>query len=162
VAVEEKVGALLRSRGLTLVTAESCTGGLLGHRITNVSGSTDYYLGGIIAYSDDLKETLLDVAPETLQAHGAVSEETALAMARGARIRLGASLAVSITGIAGPTGGTAEKPVGLVYVGLSAAGGEEDWRRYVFDGDRLSNKERSVDVALELVRQHLQGKRENG
>ena len=160
-SVEEKVGALLRSRGLTLVTAESCTGGLLGHRITNVPGSSDYYLGGIIAYSDGLKEMLLGVAPETLLAHGAVSKETALAMAHGARTRLGAGLAVSITGIAGPTGGTAAKPVGLVYVGLSAAGGQ-DWQRYVFDGHRLGNKERSVDAALELVREHLQGKRENG
>ena len=154
--IEERVGGLLRERGLTLATAESCTGGLVGHRLTNVAGSSDYYLGGVVAYSNALKEALLGVRHETLLAHGAVSDETAREMARGARQRLGADVAVSITGIAGPTGGTEDKPVGLVYVGLSAA--DEAWcRRFVFDGDRLGNKEASADAALRIVVEYVAG-----
>lgn len=153
--IEERVGELLRRRGLMLATAESCTGGLVGHRLTNVPGSSDYYLGGVVAYSDRLKEMLLGVRPETLQSQGAVSEETAQEMACGARQRLGADLAVSITGIAGPTGGTAEKPVGLVYVGLSTAS-EERCRRFVFERDRLGNKEASVEAAMELILEALE------
>ncbi|MEJ2210244.1 MAG: CinA family protein, partial [Anaerolineae bacterium] len=154
--IEEQVGALLRERGLTMVTAESCTGGLVGHRLTNVSGSSDYYLGGVVAYSNQLKEALLGVRAETLLAHGAVSEETAREMARGARQRLGADVAVSITGIAGPTGGTEDKPVGLVYVGLSAA--DAEWcRRFVFEQDRLGNKQASAEAALGLVVEYVTG-----
>lgn len=154
--IEEQVGMLLRERGLALATAESCTGGLVGHRLTNVSGSSDYYLGGVVAYSNPLKEALLAVKPETLLAHGAVSEETAREMARGARHRLGADVAVSITGIAGPTGGTEEKPVGLVYIGLSAE--HTEWcRRFVFQGDRLANKEASAEAALKLVVEYMAG-----
>ena len=152
--IEEQVGALLRQHSLTLVTAESCTGGLVGHWLTNVAGSSDYYLGGVVVYSNAMKEALLGVRPETLLAHGAVSEETAREMARGARQRLGADVAVSITGIAGPTGGTEDKPVGLVYVGLSTA--DVEWcRRFVFEGDRLGNKEASAQAALELVAEYM-------
>lgn len=155
-SIEERVGALLRERGLTLATAESCTGGLVGHRLTNVVGSSDYYLGGVVVYSNALKEALLGVRHETLLAHGAVSEETAREMARGARQWLGADVAISITGIAGPTGGTADKPVGLVYVGLSATD-EERCRRFVFGGDRLGNKEASAQAALALVAEYAAG-----
>jgi PncC family amidohydrolase len=154
--IEQEIGSLLRERGLTLGTAESCTGGLVGHRITNVPGSSDYYLGGFITYSNEVKEQFLGVRHETLLAHGAVSEETAREMARGARQRLGASMAVAVTGIAGPGGGTAEKPVGLVYIALSAPGAET-CRRYVFDGDRQDNKQRSSEAALRLVLDYLQG-----
>jgi nicotinamide-nucleotide amidase len=154
--IEERVGVLLRQRGMTLVTAESCTGGLVGHRLTNVPGSSDYYLGGVVAYSNSMKEALLGVRAETLMAHGAVSEETAREMARGARQRLGADVAVSITGIAGPTGGTVEKPVGLVYVALSAE--DEEWcQRHVFEQGRLGNKEAAADSALRLVVAYVEG-----
>ena len=114
--LEEQVGELLSQRGWTLAVAESCTGGLLGHRITNVSGSSAYFEGGIISYSNEAKEAVLAVPREILIEHGAVSRETALAMARGARRVLGTDLAVSVTGIAGPGGATAEKPVGLAYI----------------------------------------------
>lgn len=153
--IEEQVGDLMRQRGLTLATAESCTGGLLSHRLTNVSGSSGYFLGGVVAYSNRLKETLLNVAPETLRAHGAVSGETAREMARGARQCLEADVAISITGIAGPTGGTVEKPVGLIYVGLSSAG-EERCRRFLFTQDRLGNKQEAVEAAMWLVIESLQ------
>lgn len=153
--IEEQVGELMRQRGLTLATAESCTGGLLSHRLTNVSGSSGYFLGGVVAYSDRLKETLLDVAPETLRAHGAVSEETAREMARGARQSLGADVAISITGIAGPTGGTAKKPVGLMYVGLSSPG-KERCRRILLEQDRLGNKQQAVEAAMRLLIDSLQ------
>ena len=111
---------LCRERGLTLATAESCTGGLVAARLTSVPGSSDVFLGGVVAYANEVKEAELDVPAEVLAEHGAVSAETAAAMARGARERLGADVAVAVTGIAGPGGGTPEKPVGLVY--LHAAG----------------------------------------
>lgn len=153
---EEEIGALLVTRGLTLVTAESCTGGLVAHRITDVPGSSAYFLGGFVAYANEAKEEILGVRHETLLAHGAVSEETALEMARGARLRLGADLGISTTGIAGPAGGTPDKPVGLVYVGLSAPGVELcQW--YVWQGDRLANKEQSAEAALRLLLSYLQG-----
>jgi PncC family amidohydrolase len=153
--VEAEIGALLEAQGLTLATAESCTGGLVAHRITNIPGSSAYFRGGIVAYANEIKEGLLGVDPETLIAYGAVSEQTALEMAQGARRCLGTSLAVSITGIAGPSGGTLEKPVGLVYIGLSAADAEI-CQRHIWDGDRLANKERSAEAALALVLGYLQ------
>ena len=158
-AIEVEIGALLSDRGLTLSTAESCTGGLLAHRITSVSGSSAYYLGGFVTYANEAKEALLGVKRETLLAHGAVSEETALEMARGARERLGADLGISTTGIAGPTGGTSEKPVGLVYIALSAAGAGH-CERHVWQEDRAANNEQSADAALRLVRIYLQGGRQ--
>ena len=151
---EEEIGALLVTRGLTLVTAESCTGGLVAHRITDVPGSSAYFLGGFVAYANEAKEGVLGVRHETLLTHGAVSEETALEMARGARQRLGAGLGISTTGIAGPTGGTPDKPVGLVYVALSASG-VELCQRYVWQGDRLANKEQSAEAALQLLLSYL-------
>ena len=152
--IEKRGGALLANRGLTLVTAESCTGGLLAHHITNVSGSSAYYLGGIVAYANKVKEESLGVRHETLLVHGAVSEEAAREMASGARQRMGADVALSITGIAGPTGGTPEKPVGLVYVALSAPD-VETCRRHVWQGDRLANKQQSAEAALELLLAYL-------
>ena len=153
---EEQIGALLVTRGLTLVTAESCTGGLVAHRITDVPGSSAYFLGGFVAYANEAKEEILGVRHETLVAHGAVSEETALEMARGARRRLGADLGMSTTGIAGPTGGTPDKPVGLVFVALSAPE-VETCQRNVWQGDRLANKEESAEAALQLLLSYLQG-----
>ncbi len=150
------VGRLLDVRGLTLATAESCTGGLVGHRITNVPGSSGYYRGSITAYADDVKEALLRVTGKTLAEHGAVSEQTAREMAEGVRKVVRANLGVSVTGIAGPTGGTPEKPIGLVYVALAASDGE--WvERYIFEGDRWENKARSAEAALDLVRRYLEG-----
>jgi nicotinamide-nucleotide amidase len=157
-AIESEIGALLLERRLTLATAESCTGGLVGHRITNVAGSSEYYLGGLVAYSYQVKEALLGVEHETLMTHGAVSEEAAREMARGARKRLGADVAVSLTGIAGPGGGTPDKPVGLVYIALSAADAEM-CERHVWQGDRLANKEQSAEAALDMILRYLMDSR---
>jgi nicotinamide-nucleotide amidase len=156
--IEQEIGALLVDQGLTLTTAESCTGGLVAHRITNVSGSSAYFLGGLVTYSNEAKESLVQVRHETLLAHGAVSEETAREMARGACQRMGADVGVAITGIAGPTGDTPDKPVGLVYIALSAPDAEI-CRRYLWHGDRLANKEQSAEAALQMVLGYLQDRR---
>ena len=152
--VEKQVGTLLRQHGLKLATAESCTGGLLAHRITNVSGSSAYYVGGLVTYADAVKEDHLGVRRQTLVDHGAVSEETAREMARGVRGRFGADVGLSVTGIAGPTGGTPEKPVGLVYVALSAPDAEI-CRRHVWQGSRQENKEQSAGAVLQLLLEYL-------
>ena len=152
--LEAVVGDRLRRAGLTLALAESCTGGLVAHRITNIAGSSDYFLGGVVAYANAAKQTILGVSPDTLRRHGAVSEETALEMARGARRLLGADAALAITGIAGPGGGSSDKPVGLVYVALSTADAER-CRRFVWAGDRLTNKQLSADAALRLLLEYL-------
>jgi nicotinamide-nucleotide amidase len=152
---EVEIGVLLEAQGLSLVTAESCTGGLVAHRITNVPGSSVYYLGGFVAYANEAKEELLGVRHETILTHGGVSDETALEMARGARQRMGADLGISTTGIAGPTGGTPVKPVGLVYVALSAPD-VELCRCHVWQGDRLANKEQSAQAYLQLLLSYLQ------
>jgi PncC family amidohydrolase len=153
--LEVIVGRLLDARGLTLAVAESCTGGLVGHRITNVPGSSDYYRGSITAYADGVKEALLRVPGKTLVEHGAVSEQTAREMAEGVRKVVGADLGVSVTGIAGPTGGTPKKSVGLVFVALAAPDGV--WvDRHVFEGDRWENKARSAEATLDLVRRYLE------
>ncbi|MGD1992620.1 MAG: CinA family protein [Anaerolineae bacterium] len=155
-ALEVRVGRKLREQGLTLATAESCTGGLIGHRITEVPGSSDYYAGSIVAYSNEIKMALLNVSRDTLVEHGAVSRATALEMARGARSVLAVDLALSVTGIAGPSGGTPEKPVGLTYIGLAAPDGE--WaERHVWSGDRHTNKTRSAQAALILLQRYLDG-----
>ena len=152
---EANIGVLLAEQGLTLATAESSTGGLVAHRITSVSGSSAYYLGGFVTYANEAKEALLGVRSETLVAHGAVSEETALEMARGARERLGADVGIATTGIAGPTGGTLEKPVGLVYIALSAADAQL-CERHVWHGDRAANNEQSAQAVLRLVLGYVQ------
>jgi PncC family amidohydrolase len=138
-----------------LATAESCTGGLIADHITDTPGSSDYFLGGVVTYSNALKEALLGVRHETLVAHGAVSEPTARQMAYGARERLGADVALAVTGIAGPTGGTSEKPVGLVYLALSAPDADL-CERHIWHGDRRSNKEASAAAALSLLLRYLE------
>ena len=155
--LEEVVGQLLTKQNLTLSLAESCTGGLIGHRLTNVPGSSDYFLGGIIAYAYEAKERLLDVKHNTLYERGAVSAETALEMARGARKALGADIGLSVTGIAGPGGGLPGKPVGLVYIALSARDAEPV-ERYVWDSDREGNKALSADAALKMLEEYLSGR----
>jgi PncC family amidohydrolase len=141
-------------RGLTVATAESCTGGLVAHAITEIAGSSTYYLGGFVTYADDVKRDQLGVGIELLAAHGAVSAQVARAMAEGARARLGTDLAVAITGIAGPGGGSDEKPVGLTYVAV-ADGEGADVRRYLWPGDRSANKRDSAVAALELLLDRL-------
>jgi nicotinamide-nucleotide amidase len=148
--VEEHVLELCRLRKLTLATAESCTGGLVAARLTSVPGSSDVVAGGVVAYSDAVKRSELDVPAELLVQHGAVSAEVAEAMARGARRRLGVDVAVAVTGIAGPDGGTDEKPVGLVYLHAEGPGGGIG-REFSFPGDRASIRARSVAGALHLV-----------
>jgi nicotinamide-nucleotide amidase len=154
--LEDVVGNLLVERKLTVATAESCTAGLVSHRLTNVPGSSAYVLGGFVTYANDAKEALLGVRRETLVAHGAVSEETAGEMAEGARKRLGASLAISTTGIAGPTGGTPEKPVGTVCFGLASDAGTVT-RRYQLWGTRDWVKLLASQVALDWLRRHVLG-----
>jgi nicotinamide-nucleotide amidase len=149
--VERHVLELCRARGLSLVTAESCTGGLVAARLTSVPGSSEVVLGGVVAYANDVKERELGVPAAVLEAHGAVSAETAAAMAHGARERLGADVAVSVTGIAGPDGGTPAKPVGLVHLHAAGPDGELG-REFTFPGDRASIRARSVVMALHLVR----------
>jgi PncC family amidohydrolase len=155
--LEEVVGKLLRERGLTLAMAESCTGGLIGHRITDVPGSSEYYLGSITAYAYEAKEVLLGVRHSTLYDLGAVSPETALEMARGVRRVLHADVGMGVTGIAGPGGGTPDKPVGLVYIALAAPDG--GWvEEHVWEGDRRANKALSAEAALDLLHRYLEGK----
>lgn len=149
--LETQVGALLRSMGWTICTAESCTGGLVAHRLTNVSGSSAYVSGGVVAYSNAIKQSILHVRQGTLIAHGAVSEQTAAEMATNARTIFGTNLAISVTGIAGPDGGSKEKPVGLTYIGLAGPGDKVSVSRHVWDGDREANKNASAEAALTLV-----------
>ena len=150
----ERVGATLRARGMTLATAESCTGGLVAHLITEVPGSSDYFPGGIVTYADRVKTAMVDVQAGVLSAHGAVSAQVAVAMAEGARSRLGVDIAVAVTGIAGPDGGTEAKPVGLTYVAVADAQGD-DVRRHVWAADRSGNKRSSASSALSLVLERL-------
>jgi nicotinamide-nucleotide amidase len=154
-SMEIVVGELLRARGLTVAFGESCTGGLVAHRLTNVPGSSAYFRGGINAYADDVKERLLGVPRALLETHGAVSPEVAGAMAEGARQALGADVAVGITGIAGPDGGTTEKPVGMVCFGMAAAGVPTVTRTYQLWGNREWVKLLASQIALDWVRRHL-------
>lgn len=149
-----RVGELLRARGATLATAESCTGGLLGKLLTDRAGSSDFYLGGLITYANSAKHDLLGVPSELLERFGAVSAETALAMAKGARERFGSDFALSITGIAGPGGATPEKPVGLIFLGLAWPGGESA-KSLQLSTDREQNRERAAYSALNYLRLHL-------
>jgi len=150
VALAERLQGICIGRRVTVATAESCTGGLIAETITSVPGSSGYFLGAVVAYADAVKAAALGVPTSVLEAHGAVSAQVALAMASGARTRLGASLAVSVTGVAGPAGGTEAKPVGLTYVGLARAGAS-DVRRFVFAGDRAGNRDSATTAALEWL-----------
>ena len=162
--LEVQVGELLRRRGFRLAVAESCTGGLIGHRITNVPGSSTYYVGSVTAYAYEAKVRLLGVRWETLEKYGAVSQETALEMARGVRHALAADVGLAVTGIAGPGGATPEKPVGLVWIGLSLpcvapaseahSSYDEAWS-YCWKGDRLQIKEQTAEQALRLLVDYL-------
>jgi len=154
--MEEVVGRLLGERGVTLALAESCTGGLVGHRVTNVPGSSTWFRGGVVSYANDAKMELLGVRRETLVAHGAVSEETAGEMAAGARRVLGADLGLGVTGIAGPDGGTPEKPVGTVCFGLASSEGVVT-RRYQLWGTRDWVKLLASQISLDWIRRHLLG-----
>ena len=145
--ISSVIGKLLNQKGATVATAESCTGGLIGNMITEVSGSSAYYKGGIIAYSNELKERLLGVRHETLEQYGAVSEETAIEMARGCLAVTGADYAIATTGISGPTGATEEKPLGLVYVAI-ASHEEVVCNRYVFTTTRQQHQQRTANQAL--------------
>jgi nicotinamide-nucleotide amidase len=152
--VEELVLERCRALGLGLVAAESCTGGLVSARLTAVPGASDVFRGGVVAYSDEVKMRELDVPPEVLERHGAVSAEAAEAMADGARARLGADVAVAVTGVAGPGGGTPEKPVGLVFVTVSGPQ-ERSTQRLLFSGDRGTVRTRATAVALHALRRLL-------
>jgi PncC family amidohydrolase len=150
VALAERLQARCTALGLTVATAESCTGGLVAHALTEVPGSSAYVRGGIVAYANEVKAVLLGVPPEVLEAHGAVSAQVAVAMAEGARERLGTDLAVGVTGVAGPDGGTATKPVGLVYLAVAGLGAPVV-RRFLWPGDRSANKRDSAAAAIELL-----------
>jgi nicotinamide-nucleotide amidase len=154
-SLEAVVGDLLRQKKATLAVAESCTGGLLAHRLTNVAGSSDYFLLSAVTYANSAKEALLGVAAQTLEDHGAVSEATALAMASGVRERAGADFGLATTGIAGPAGGSEAKPVGTVWIGLATPQGAIAKRRYFPFGRRLMNKQMFAMAALELLRREL-------
>jgi len=153
--LEQVVGEELAARQWTLATAESCTGGLLAHRLTNVPGSSNYFLGGVVAYSNAAKQKLLDVPDGILVTQGAVSEATAREMVRGARRLFGSDIAIAITGIAGPGGSTLQKPVGLTFIALAAH--EVEWcESFVWQGNRLQNKEQSAEAALNLLKRYLE------
>jgi PncC family amidohydrolase len=157
VVLEEVLREYLSNRRKKLAAAESCTGGLVSHRITNVSGSSEYYAGGIVSYSNEAKASLLGVLWDTINSYGAVSGETVLEMACGVRKLFGADIGVSVSGIAGPTGGTPQKPVGTTWIGLSTESG--DWtRHFIWQGNREQNKLDSSEAALQFVVDYLKGK----
>jgi PncC family amidohydrolase len=152
-----RVAAACREHKTRLGAAESCTGGLVGHVITEVPGSSDYFVGSLVTYANEIKVGLAAVPEQVLAAHGAVSAHVAKAMADGARQRLGVDMAVAVTGVAGPDGGSEAKPVGLTYVAVADADGD-DVRRFVWASDRTGNKRLSAAAALELVVERLSGR----
>ncbi len=154
----EEVGKLLRSRKETLSVAESCTGGKVGDKITDVPGSSDYFLGGIISYSNQAKIDLLGVSAEILRSKGAVSEEVALQMAHGVRRNLKSTYGIGITGTAGPTGGSKSKPIGLVYLAVVSAD-DQTIERHVFKGSRTDIKESAANRALVMLKEFIQSRR---
>jgi nicotinamide-nucleotide amidase len=153
--LEIQVGKLLHERGLKLVLAESCTGGLLGSHITDVPGSSEYFLGGVVAYAYEAKVACLGVSWDTLNTKGAVSRETVLEMAHGVRALMKADIAVAVSGIAGPGGGTPEKPVGTTWIGLVTAETELAQLFHFSAEDREKNKVLAVDAALQLLLDYL-------
>lgn len=153
--LEVVVGNLVGQLALNLAVAESCTGGLLSHLITNVPGSSNYFLGGVVSYANQAKIHTLGVKPETLENYGAVSRETVLEMAQGVRWTFSADIAVSVSGIAGPGGGVPGKPVGTVWFGLSVAEFDQTWC-FNFSGDRQDIKRQAAEMAMKLLVEYLQ------
>lgn len=155
--LEEKIGQLLHTRALKLATAESCTGGLVSDRLTDIAGSSAYFMGGVVAYAYEAKVNLLGVSWDTLNRVGAISREVVIQMAQGARTLFKVDIAVSVSGIAGPGGGTPEKPVGSTWMALVTSEGQ--WtRHFVWDGAREQNKQYSAEAVLQLVLDYLEGK----
>jgi nicotinamide-nucleotide amidase len=155
--VDDQVAAMLVEQGLTVAVAESCTGGLMAARLTDRPGSSAYLRGGVVAYSNDVKVELAGVPAELIERHGAVSQEVALALAEGARTRVGADIGIGVTGVAGPDGGTAEKPVGLVWLALAGPDGRRLVRQTDQRGTRADIRERTTTAALHLLRRLLLG-----
>lgn len=155
VALAERVQAIFVERSLQLATAESCTGGLVGYALTEVAGSSEYYRGGVVSYSNDAKREQLGVPAVTLEMHGAVSAQTAVAMAEGVRQRFASDVGVSVTGVAGPGGGSDAKPVGLTYVAVADAAGHTV-RRHLRHGDRHANRLESARACLELLLERIE------
>ena len=156
-ALAERLQVAAVARGFTVAVAESCTGGLVAHAITEIAGSSDYFQGGLVAYSNDVKQAQLGVPAEILASHGAVSAQTARAMAEGVRGRLRVDVAASVTGVAGPGGGTDAKPVGLTYIAAADERGL-DIRRFVWPFDRAGNKRASAAAALELLLERIEAR----
>jgi len=152
--LEGNIGELFKKKKWTLAVAESCTGGLIGHRLTNVSGSSEYFLEGAVTYSNEAKQARLGVDRALIEAHGAVSSEVATAMAEGIRQRAGSDFGLAVTGIAGPTGSTPDKPVGLTYIAVTGKQGTQ-CEEFRFHQDRVRNKERATQAALNLLRLYL-------
>lgn len=152
----QEIGNLLRQKKLTLGTVESATGGLISHLVTNVAGSSDYYKGSVIAYSNEIKVKVIGVKEATLKQHGAVSPQVAEEMAAGGRKVLGVDVCLADTGIAGPTGEAPGKPVGLFYIGLSHKRGKYS-RQHIFSGDRAQNKQHAAEAALSWLKEYLLG-----
>jgi nicotinamide-nucleotide amidase len=155
-SLEEEIGDLLRKRRLTLGTVESATGGLISNLITNIAGSSDYFQGSVISYSNKIKITVAGVKKETLEKYGAVSSQVAIEMAEGGRKLLGVDICIADTGIAGPGGATASKQVGLFYLGLSHRNGSYS-REHIFSGNRKENKRQAAEVALAWIKEYLLG-----
>jgi nicotinamide-nucleotide amidase len=153
--IEEKIGILLKEKGLTVAVAESCTGGLISSRITNISGASEYFMAGVITYSNKAKTSFLSVPEDVIERHGAVSHETAELMAEGVKNATGVDIGVSVTGIAGPMGGTSEKPVGTVFIGLASKEGVKA-RNFLFSGNRLEIKQKTSESALIFLKDYLE------
>ena len=152
--LSREIGDLLRQKKMTLGAVESATGGLISHAITNIAGSSDYFQGSVTSYSNEIKMKLIGVSAETLEKHGAVSAEVAEEMAAGGRKLLGVDICIADTGIAGPGGATADKPVGLFYLGLADSHSTSS-RRHLFSGDRGQNKQNAAEAALMWLREYL-------
>ncbi len=154
-SIEEEVGALLAERRLTIATAESTTGGYIGHLLNNVPGSSRYYIGSVVAYSNSPKIQVLNVPEDTLKGNGSVSAQTTLAMAEGVLELMGVDIGISESGVAGPGGGTGQHPVGTVFIAITARDGYQLAERNVWQGDRISFKQQTAQAALEMVRHYL-------
>lgn len=154
VKIESKVGKVLKKEKMTLAVAESCTGGLISNRITDVNGSSEYFKIGIVAYSNEIKENILGVSPKLIQKYGAVSKSVALEMAKGARLLAGTDIGIGVTGIAGPSGGTRTKPVGLVYIAI-VVDGKQTVKEFRFKGSRQNIKLQASQAALSLIRKNI-------